>query len=159
MSTHGSEKPFSCHYLKQCHAATFSRPASSLFTFIFELVNLTPDLERTGKCGFHNHSNKFFLSFFLYFLGLHLEHIEVPRKGSNQSYSCRPTPQEQVGGLSFQPSSCWTGVGGHTVDSWEPKQGSRSGGTQETSWSQRVTFPAGPGGLSENSQFSSKAMK
>ena len=29
------------------------------------------------------------------FLGPHLWHMEVPRLGSNQSYSCQPTPQPQ----------------------------------------------------------------
>ena len=37
-----------------------------------------------------------FLSFFLsFFVGLHLRHLEVPRLGSNQNYSCWPTPQPQ----------------------------------------------------------------
>ena len=35
----------------------------------------------------------FFLSFV--FLGPHSRHMEVPRLGSNQSCSCRPTPQPQ----------------------------------------------------------------
>ena len=33
--------------------------------------------------------------FFFCFLGPHLRHMEVPRQGSNQSYSCRPMPQPQ----------------------------------------------------------------
>ena len=28
------------------------------------------------------------------FLGPHSQHMEVPRLGSNQSYGCRPTPQQ-----------------------------------------------------------------
>ena len=37
----------------------------------------------------------FLLSFFLlfFFLGLHLQHMEVPRLGSNWSCCCRPMPQ------------------------------------------------------------------
>ena len=35
----------------------------------------------------------FFLSFFLVFLGPHMQHMEVPR--SNQSHSCQPIPQPQ----------------------------------------------------------------
>ena len=38
----------------------------------------------------------FCLFFVLFcFLGPHLQYMEVPRLGSNQSYSCRPTPQQQ----------------------------------------------------------------
>ena len=36
-----------------------------------------------------------FLSFFLFFSGLHPRHMEVPRLGFNWSYSCQPTPQLQ----------------------------------------------------------------
>ena len=34
-----------------------------------------------------------FLAFF-FFLGLYLQHMEVPRLGLNQSCSCQPTPQQ-----------------------------------------------------------------
>ena len=36
-----------------------------------------------------------FFFYFLFFLGLHLRHMEVPRLGSNWSCSCRTTPQPQ----------------------------------------------------------------
>ena len=36
-----------------------------------------------------------FIFLFFCFLGSHLQHMEVPRLGSNRSYSCRPTPQPQ----------------------------------------------------------------
>ena len=29
------------------------------------------------------------------FLGMHQQHMEIPRLGSNRSYSCQPTPQPQ----------------------------------------------------------------
>lgn len=45
---------YSWHY-----AITFSRPESSLLTFIFQFAHLTSNLERTDrKCGFHNYCNK-----------------------------------------------------------------------------------------------------
>ena len=37
----------------------------------------------------------YLFSFFLsIFLGLHPQHMDVPRPGSNQSYCCRPQPQQ-----------------------------------------------------------------
>ena len=36
-----------------------------------------------------------FFFFFFFFLGLHVQHMEVPRLGVNQSYNCWPTPQRQ----------------------------------------------------------------
>ena len=35
----------------------------------------------------------FFFFFLFFFLGPHPQHLEVPRLGVNQSYSCWPTPQ------------------------------------------------------------------
>ena len=40
-----------------------------------------------------------FFSFFFFFLGLHLKHMEKPRQGLNQSCSFRPTPQPQQWGI------------------------------------------------------------
>ena len=37
--------------------------------------------------------------FCLSFLGSHLQHMEVPRLGSNWSYSCWPKPQPQQGAI------------------------------------------------------------
>ena len=38
----------------------------------------------------------FFVCLFLFlFLGPHLHHMEVPRQGSNRSYSCQPALQPQ----------------------------------------------------------------
>ena len=37
----------------------------------------------------------FFFFFFLVFLGPQPWHMEVPSQGSNQNYSCQPTPQPQ----------------------------------------------------------------
>ena len=41
----------------------------------------------------------FFIFSSFVFLGPHLWHMEVPRLGSNRSYSCRPTPQPQQHGI------------------------------------------------------------
>ena len=37
-----------------------------------------------------------FLIFLFFFLEPNLQHMEVPRLGSNQSCSCQPTPQPQA---------------------------------------------------------------
>ena len=37
----------------------------------------------------------YFILFYFAFLELHLTLMEVPRLGSNRSYSCQPTPQLQ----------------------------------------------------------------
>ena len=53
------KSPFIAILYNWHHAITFSRPESSLLTFIFQFAHLTPDLERTDrKCGFHNYCNK-----------------------------------------------------------------------------------------------------
>ena len=49
--------------------------------------------ENIGKTFFITLNHFFF--FFFGFLGLHPRHVEVPRLGSNQSYSCQCTPQPQ----------------------------------------------------------------
>ena len=38
-------------------------------------------------------------SFFFFFLGPHIQHMEVPRLGVNQSYSCQPIPHPQQCGI------------------------------------------------------------
>ena len=57
-----------------------------------------------------------FLSFFFFFffLGPNLQHVEVPRLGANQNYSCRPTPQPQqwqdlnyICDLHHSSRQCW----------------------------------------------------
>ena len=51
-----------------------------------------------------------FLSF-LPFLGLLLWHMEVPGEGSNQSYSCLPTPQPQQRGIRAESAAYTTAHG------------------------------------------------
>ena len=41
----------------------------------------------------------FHMYIFFFFLGPHLQHMEVPRLGVNRSCSCRPTPQPQQHGI------------------------------------------------------------
>ena len=51
------------------------------------------------------------LFFFFVFLGPHPWHVEVPRLGVNQSYSCQPTPQPQQRGIQAASSAYTTALG------------------------------------------------
>ena len=53
----------------------------------------------------------FFFFFFFVFLGPHPWHVEVPRLGVNQSYSCQPTPQPQQRGIQAASSAYTTALG------------------------------------------------
>ena len=50
------------------------------------------DISRVPNPLSHNRNSLIFF-FFLVYLRLHLQHVEVPRQWSNQSFSCWPTPQ------------------------------------------------------------------
>ena len=52
----------------------------------------------------------FFFLFFFVFLGPHLQHVEVPRLGVNQSY-CWPTPQPHQLGIRAASATYTTGHG------------------------------------------------
>ena len=71
------------------------KPANSSFKIYLEwtpppcLHHLSPGLLDSWLLFFF-----FFFNFFL-FLGPHLQHMEVPKPGSNGSYSCWPMPQPQ----------------------------------------------------------------
>ena len=65
----------------------------------------------------------------LFVLGLHLRHMEVPRLGSNRSYSCQPTTQPQPHGIWALSVTCtqltaagslthWARPGIEPVSSW-----------------------------------------
>ena len=42
--------------------------------------------------------------FFFFFLGPHLQHMKVPRRGLNGRWSCQPTPQQL--GIPAAPETC-----------------------------------------------------
>ena len=69
------------------HSCTYVYPKRIKTNFILLVITQTGD-----------HLECFLSLFFFFlfcFLGLHQWHTEVPRLGSNQSYSCWPTPQVQ----------------------------------------------------------------
>ena len=79
-------------------------------------------------------SVRFFVCVCFFSLGPHLQHMEVPRLGSNQSCSCQPTPepqQHQIWAMSVTHNTAHRNAGSLT-------QWARPGIEPATSW-----FPVG----------------
>ena len=83
---HNRQAGLSSHY-SRCEKVTLSQTHPALKNFC-SFPFLRRSLSRVGHERFKAVSSS--SSFF--FLGLHLQHMEVPRLGVNQSYSCQPTP-------------------------------------------------------------------
>ena len=59
----------------------------------FWVMVFSGQMSRSGISG--SYGNSIFRVFFFSFLGPYLQHMELPRLGSNQSFRCQPIPQPQ----------------------------------------------------------------
>ena len=121
------KSPFIAILYSWHHAITFSRPESSLLTFVFQFAHLTSNLERTDrKCGFHNYCNK------------------------SNSHSSLPLEKPEIHRFSWDSSPSFSGSKQGTLDMATPSSRQRAKPKTLAPWT--VTWGFGDVWVSEGSR-------